>query len=341
MIDQSIRSKGIGASEIGAIVGLDPRRGPFDIWAEKLGKVSPREPDARMRAGKNMERVIAELYAEETGIAVNWVDTTFSATEAGRQWQVYTPDAITDHERPNYGVECKNVAWDQANHWGEPGTDEIPAWYLTQLHWSMSASGFERWDCAAFFGGNDLRIYTAHKDAEIERALLEAGEKFWRKHILEGIEPEIGATETAARYLRERFSHETSKLRVATEEEITQIAEYINHKELRDHYEEQTEIAANRLKEMIGDAEGLIVNPTDKFNRSGKITYRRSKDTMGTNWEDVVSCLRAGLQEIVTIEQIPLVANLIKTAISINEEVVKQGSRRLLPKFDEKRRTAA
>jgi predicted phage-related endonuclease len=160
----------------------------------------------------------------------------------------------------------------------------------------MSASGFERWDCAAFFGGNDLRIYTAHKDAEIERALLEAGERFWRKHILEGIEPEIGATETSARYLRERFPRPTQNLREATPEELEMALEYRDADEVFKLAKEKRDKLKMRLAERIGDAEGITFP-------GGKITYKLAKGCTYT--------------------------------------VVKETSRRFLPKFDEKRRTAA
>lgn len=296
MIDQSIRSKGIGASEIAAIVGLDPRRGPFDIWAEKLGKVSPRDPDARMRAGKKMERVIAELYGEECSHPVKWLDVTMQ--NGKRPWQVYTPDAVTDYPAGElcWLIECKAVAYDQAHHWGEPSTDEIPTQYLTQCHWQMSASGFDRVDVAAFFGGFDLRVYTVRKDAEIEAALLEAGELFWKRHIVEGIEPEIGATETAARYLRERFPRPTANLREATPEELEMALEYRDADEVYKLAEKKRDTLKMQLAERIGDAEGITFP-------GGKITYKLVKGCTYT--------------------------------------VTKEASRRFLPKFDERKKTAA
>lgn len=298
MIDQELRSKGIGASEIAAIVGLDPRRGPFDIWAQKLGKVSPQLPDARMRAGKKMERVIAELYADETHQQVEWYDITFK--HPARTWQVYTPDAFVMDGSVVYsiefGLECKAVAWDQAHHWGEPGTDQIPPWYLTQCHWSMSASGYHRWDVAAFFGGFDLRVYTVRKDPEIESALLASGERFWSRHIVDGIEPEIGGTDTAARYLRERFPRPTQNLREATPEELEMALQYRDADDVYRLAEKKRDDLKARLSERIGDAEGITFP-------GGKITYKLVKGCTYT--------------------------------------VTKEPSRRFVPKFEERKTTAA
>ena len=62
MIDHAVRARGIGGSEIAAILGLDPRRDAYSVWAEKLGLVRRKPPHERMEAGKFLEQGIAHWY---------------------------------------------------------------------------------------------------------------------------------------------------------------------------------------------------------------------------------------------------------------------------------------
>lgn len=353
-IDQAIRSQGIGASEIAAVCGLDPRQDSYGLWLRKRGLVSDPEPTPRMRAGKKVERVIAELYAEENNRDfipspmtpdpssdkgfVAWIDTT--QVNPDRPFQVYTPDAFcgdirTPQIKYYFGLDCKNVAWDQQKHWGEPGTDDVPEHILTQCHWSMSASELERWDVAAFFGGWDLRVFTVRKDAEIERILLAHAEDWWRRHMIEGIEPDITASETAGRYLRERFPKNRLNLRLATEPEESMLENYSLAKREREKWTKETADWQTKLEHAIGEHDGLEC-------ARGKVTYKLCKDTVGTDWEGVAKDLLAVLANPLRdmngncIEEIRGNADSYLASIVANHQIVtKRGSRRFYDGLEE------
>ena len=62
-----LRSKGIGASEISAILGIDPYMTPFKLWQKKTGRLD-RDPDNMFtRAGHKLENAVAEYFEEESG----------------------------------------------------------------------------------------------------------------------------------------------------------------------------------------------------------------------------------------------------------------------------------
>lgn len=127
MIDHAVRARGIGGSEIAAILGLDPRRDAYSVWAEKLGLVRRKPPNERMEAGKFLEQGIAHWYAARTHRQVSWCDET--TCHPDREWQVATPDALIGIDGPwapwAGGLDCKNVAFDQRDKWGESGTDAV------------------------------------------------------------------------------------------------------------------------------------------------------------------------------------------------------------------------
>lgn len=283
MIDQSLRLRGIGASEIAAVVGIDPRRSAFDVWAEKTGLVARTEPTARMRWGKKLERVIAEAYSEETGHPAMWRDQTLPGLAS--EVQIFTPDAYVfpvgagPLTNAIGGLDCKNVAFDQWEKWGEVGTDAVPDSIALQCQWSCSASGLPWWDVAALFGGNDLRIYRVHIDVEIVGVLIDQGEKFWRDHVLTGNAPEIQNTSAAREYLRQRYPASVEALRPATDEERALITDYRTATRIAGEWQDKADALKLRICDHIGEAEGVTFDAGEP-GKAGRVTWKLGKEVL-------------------------------------------------------------
>ena len=61
------REKGIGSSEVGTILGVNPWETPYQLWRRKKG-LSPRvEENEAMRAGHILEGAVATYFEEESG----------------------------------------------------------------------------------------------------------------------------------------------------------------------------------------------------------------------------------------------------------------------------------
>jgi predicted phage-related endonuclease len=302
-IDAAIRSKGIGGSEIAAILGLDPRRDAFSVYAVKLGLVRRAPPNERMEAGKFLEQGISRWYASRTKQQVSWCDQTL--VHPTRDWQVYSPDAFVGIDGPYEpwagGLDCKNVAWDQSDKWGEPGTDAVPDSIHLQCQWYCSAADLPWWDVAACFGGNDLDIYRVHRDSEIETILLDEAEKFWRNHILARVPPRAGPSQATREALSQIYPKNTANLRIASPEEAAIMAELKLAKEAAKEAGTRESEAENRAKQAIGDSEGLLNGPW-------KVTWKKERDSIGTDWEAIARelALRLALLQQQVPEAFPL-----------------------------------
>ncbi len=265
-VDVALRSKGIGASEIACVVGLHPTRSAFDLWLAKTGQVEQEDfaSNPRVRWGRLLEQAIAQGYAIETNREIEWFDKTI----LGRHpYQVLTPDAFVVHEP--IGVDCKNVAWDQAGKFGEPGTAEVPDRIALQCHWSLSAlPERERWDVAALFGGHNLKVYIVVRDEEVEAMLVEAGERFWVDHVLNGKAPEITATDSTLEWLKKRFPDNDGALRTPTLEEEDLLNCYRLADEEFDIAEKNKKDLEARLKFAIAESEGFIWS-------GGTVTFKK------------------------------------------------------------------
>lgn len=65
-----MRTKGIGGTDIGAIIGVNPWKGPMDVYLEKIGITEPQEDNEAMWWGREMEPTLAKRYAKEKNIEI-------------------------------------------------------------------------------------------------------------------------------------------------------------------------------------------------------------------------------------------------------------------------------
>lgn len=195
------RRQGIGASEISAVCGISPWDSPFSLWYRKLhGWEIADTPE--MEAGRRAEPMIADWFADQ--------HPELKVTECGlfandeRPWQIATPDRRLWTERlehpygdPTYVphvvteevgvVECKLAHdWDG---WGEPGTDEIPVYFETQVQWQMDVMGCDIAHVAAF-SHMHFREYVVRRSERTLRMMRERGERFWQS-LQDGEPPEL------------------------------------------------------------------------------------------------------------------------------------------------------
>ena len=64
------RKSGIGGSDAGAIMGVNPYRGAYSVWADKLGKTDPVDDNEALRQGRDFEDYVARRFAAKTGLRV-------------------------------------------------------------------------------------------------------------------------------------------------------------------------------------------------------------------------------------------------------------------------------
>src|ERR1043165_10209558 len=64
------RKKGIGGSEVAAILGLDQYKSAFQVWHDKTGRSTKKPENAFMKFGQKAEKIVAEYWEEDTGLKV-------------------------------------------------------------------------------------------------------------------------------------------------------------------------------------------------------------------------------------------------------------------------------
>jgi predicted phage-related endonuclease len=282
MIDLELKSRGIGGSEVAAILGLDSdEREIWSVYNKKIGMAEPEvdESTAMRRAiGKDLEQALVHSFSRMTGRRVEWWDKTIQHPE--RPWQVGSPDALSPSaDAPLLGIDAKNVSFDQRYLWGHPDDDDpfFPERYEWQCRWYMSLCDVDEWQIIALLGGSDLRIYKIERDLNIEREMLRDVECFWFNHVLKRVPPDINYSRSARDYVHARYPRSNGKVRLATEEEIAMLTELNRIREAEKMIEQARKETETRVKTAIGEEKGI---------RSAhyRATWNAPKDTAVVDW---------------------------------------------------------
>lgn len=193
-----LRRRGIGGSDVAAIIGISKWRTPLDIYNDKTEEGEPadgqEDDNPSMEWGRRLEPVIREKYADATGFRVSKPEAMFVNTD--HPFMIADVDGICEDGRI---LECKTAR--SGKDWGEEGTGEIPQYYQTQVQHYMAVLGAPVCDVAVLIGGSDFRIYTVRRDQELIDLLIQDEEEFWEKHVVPGIPPApMSISEMAATY---------------------------------------------------------------------------------------------------------------------------------------------
>lgn len=205
------RRKGIGASEIAAVLGISPWESPFSLYWRKVNGWDF-EASAAMEWGNRLEPVVAQKYADahpEYELCQGHLEE-----QPFEPWMLATPDRylfmpVDGRLMPTGLLELKTAH--SADGWGEPGTAEIPVYYRAQVLWQMAVVDVGWADVAVLIGGSDYREYTVLRDDKDIAVMVEAGRRFMAR-IEAGDPPPIDdhhATLTTIKRLHPDLDDET------------------------------------------------------------------------------------------------------------------------------------
>lgn len=258
---QAIRLTGVGASEVAALVGLHPYRGPLDVWMEKptpsRGPLYVPDQDeggyAKSAVGEEIEAGLLALCRRRTGVKMARPRKTLRHPKFPHV--LASPDGLGPRKR-DPGAEIKVVGARMAHHWEG---DTIPDYVMTQVAQNMAVTGRGHWIVCALVGGTDFRVYTVERDLDLEQELCEAVETFWAEHVEADVQPEPNDIDELRRYLRARYpGSSATKCRALDIPEVHQLAGRLRDLTAQRKAVEAEEAAAEAtLCELVGADYGV------------------------------------------------------------------------------------
>lgn len=252
------RRKYIGASDVAAILGLNPWSTEWEVAEEKRGNLLPSKSLAS-EAGHALEPVV-----------INYAESKLGSLE--RKVRVVHPslplaascDALTvDGRRP---VEAKTSGiWGPViGDWGAENTDEVPDYYLVQVHAQLLVTGADLAYLYALLPGRGFVGYQIERNERLYEGLSTRLAEWWDRHIIKG-EPVVLDKPPSLDVVR-RMKREPNKIITASDAMEELIAQRASLKaiikEASDKLEKDIE---PKLLLELGDAEGASLKNGGKF----------------------------------------------------------------------------
>ena len=143
-----LRNTGLGGSDAGVVMGVNPYKSRLTLWMEKTGQ---KEADdlsevEAVQWGIRNEPNIADWFSDVTGKKLRKCGTLRSEQHP---WLLANVDRMVVGE--NAGLEIKTAGVKQSGRWkGE----EVPDEYYCQCQHYMLVTGCDKWYIAVLIGGN-------------------------------------------------------------------------------------------------------------------------------------------------------------------------------------------
>jgi len=180
------RANAIWASDVPAILGVDPYKSAYDIWLEKTGKVLPTAKGANYAdAGQRFEPVVINWAEEQLGPLERDVEIPPDGCGIGAHL-----DARHREQKTPVEAKTSGLYGPLKEDWGDEGTDEVPERVIVQAQAQMLVTKTDLCHVPTFLGGRGFGMFQVERNQELAHILLEKCLEFWERHVLADVPPE-------------------------------------------------------------------------------------------------------------------------------------------------------
>ena len=244
------RRYGVGASEVSVVLGINPYKSAYTLWAEKTGRIEPEEPGLAAAVGVALEPMIADLYETQTGFALKHEPYTMyhhptAPLFATLDRTAHTPDG------PRV-VEIKSIgerAWQQLKE------GEASLAHLVQLQAQLACTGYQTGDLACLVGNRLFEVFPVARHERMIKHMLNHVEEFW-DCVKANLPPPVDGSKSTTATLYALHPEQEPGKAIEASLEMAEAVERLNYLNARlaDMDTDKAELQ-NQIKAMMGDAE--------------------------------------------------------------------------------------
>ena len=260
------RKSGIGGSDIGTVLGLNPWDSAFALWARRTGQISEKQVNNwAVRFGKAFEEPILRMWQTEHP---EW-DVVQTGTYRARRhpFQLANPDALAQHRETGEWMllEVKT----SRNPW-----KDVPPHYMAQVQHYLDVMGLQR---AVIVGvvGWTWEEREVEADSFLQEEMRAAASRFW-DHLTAVAPPSWDGSKSTYEAVREMhpdIDNETVDLGLLGEE-LVQAQQHLDAAE-----EEFTRLKSEVLEVMGRARTGTVIRDGEAV----RVTSRQARGK-GTPW---------------------------------------------------------
>ena len=185
------RRRGIGGSDVAAILGISPFRASRDIYFDKLNIASVQDNESNwvaLEIGHLLEDLVAKIFQKKTGYHIYQIKKMFQHPKypfmlADVDFFIKLSDGSTAI------LEIKTTNYNARDNWWQNGIESIPTYYETQGRHYMSVMDIDRVFFCCLYGNNENEtiIREIKRDLAYEEEMIFLEQNFWCNHV----EPQI------------------------------------------------------------------------------------------------------------------------------------------------------
>lgn len=287
------RKQGIGGSDVGAILGLDPRNSPLGVYLDKRGEFNDDTAGEAAEWGNLLEPVVAEKWADDHQARV-WSPGVLAHPD--RPWQIANPDrffvpadgSVTSSTAalefggvPEGLLEVKTTNQYLDGDW-DPDGDRMPDRARLQVQHYLDVTGLRLAHVACLVGGQRLKVFVETYDAELAEMVRDSCDRFWHEHVLAGHPPSIDGSKATTDLLGRLYDVPTEDIAVLDARELRPLIEArIAAKAAVKAAEQHEALIDNQLKALLGERQIGVVDgqPVLTWKQQTRAAYQAAEST--------------------------------------------------------------
>lgn len=172
------RDKGVGGSDVGVIIGVNMYKSVEQLWAEKYGRVKPKDISHKpcVILGNALEPALRREYAyRHPDMKVE--EPLYMLQDVEHPWRQASLDGIiTCPDGIKEVLEIKTVGSSSAYAWD---MGMVPDSYACQVLHYMAVTGYRRAQIIAMIGNSDIIERTVERDEYLIDLVESEVDEFW------------------------------------------------------------------------------------------------------------------------------------------------------------------
>lgn len=221
---QELRSKRIGGSDVGAIVGVNQYKSIVDVYIDKT-EGSEFKGNEATHWGHMLEGTVMKEFASRHNELIVY-EVPFSVVD---DFLIANLDgALKDKETGEYGVlEIKTTSVWNKKDWEE---DTIPQSYYAQVQHYLMLTGYKFAYVAVLIGGQQYKEFRVERSEEDINLIRNKATEFYQENLLKNIPPMPDGSDAYMEYLKKKAEEiENNKLIELEDKELEIKVEELRH----------------------------------------------------------------------------------------------------------------
>ncbi len=261
------RKNYLTASDVGAVLGVDPYRDPYTVWLSKSDvEMRPEEVGPAAKLGQALEAGLIDYAINDLGAGHEILHNQWRVADnkrMGATIDAQTKDSKIIFEAKTTGLFNKFAP--SLDDWGEAGTDQVPAKVAAQTSAQLLCDPrAEMVIVVALIPGRGPVIYQVPRIQGVIDAIEDECLAWWDTFVVGNTPPPIGDTPPKLDVLKRIVREPASTVPIS----FDLVNEYLKSK---DHSKQVAAVAKQKqavLLAALGEAEGGVCD-------EGTFVYRR------------------------------------------------------------------